>query len=151
MNKNQFLIDYPRASALSSAAWCSPTRRSDSKSFLRCGRTKVRCTTGASFNTSSALTVTRRSLLRGRYARSELTNVPTWWNARYDRFRRHPCPHRNPFERKLVDSVPEDVRNRMEELDQAFFAYPDDLTGLLFAYVASYPEVFGPSPRAGDA
>ena len=30
------------------------------------------------------------------------------------------------------------------KLDEAFMAYPDNLTELLFAYVAAHPEAFGP-------
>jgi hypothetical protein len=36
----------------------------------------------------------------------------------------------------------------LEGLDQAFMAYPDDLTGLLYAFVAARPESFGEVPAA---
>src|SRR5437773_144759 len=44
---------------------------------------------------------------------------------------------------RLLESVGEAARTRLEELDSEFFSYPDDLTELLFAYVAARPEVFG--------
>jgi hypothetical protein len=34
----------------------------------------------------------------------------------------------------------------LEGLDQAFMAYPDDLTGLLYAFVSARPESFGDVP-----
>ena len=34
----------------------------------------------------------------------------------------------------------------LEELDQAFMAYPDDLTGLLYDFVAARPQSFGEVP-----
>jgi hypothetical protein len=43
------------------------------------------------------------------------------------------------------------VLEELEPLDQEFFAYPHDLTGLLFAYVSKYPEEFGPLPKPDDA
>ena len=45
-----------------------------------------------------------------------------------------------------MHSLPEPVMAQFAALDQRFFAYPDDLTELLFAFVASHPEVFGPTP-----
>jgi hypothetical protein len=58
-----------------------------------------------------------------------------------------PLPASQAMREKLVASVPEGIQEQMEELDQAFFAYPDDLTSLLFAYVASHPEPSDPFPR----
>jgi hypothetical protein len=43
-------------------------------------------------------------------------------------------------ERALQIGAPGDT----SELDEQFMAYPDNLTELLFAYVASHPEAFGP-------
>jgi len=57
-----------------------------------------------------------------------------------------PLPASQSAREELVDSAPEDVQDRLEELDEAFLAYPDDLTALLFAYVANHPDVFGPVP-----
>jgi hypothetical protein len=62
-----------------------------------------------------------------------------------------PLPTSQSARESVVDSVSTDVRDRLEELDQEFFAYPDDLTDLLFTYVADHPEVFGPVPVDGDA
>ena len=39
----------------------------------------------------------------------------------------------------------------LEPLDQEFFAYPHDLTQLLFAYVSKYPDEFGPIPEPDAA
>jgi hypothetical protein len=36
---------------------------------------------------------------------------------------------------------------RLDGLDQEFFAYPDNLTDLLFAFVSSHPEEFGVVPN----
>jgi hypothetical protein len=35
-------------------------------------------------------------------------------------------------------------------LDNEFFAYPHNLTDLLFAYVSKHPEEFGTPPTADD-
>lgn len=45
---------------------------------------------------------------------------------------------------------PDEILEALGPLDQEFFAYPHDLTELLFAYVSKYPEEFGPIP-APDA
>jgi hypothetical protein len=37
----------------------------------------------------------------------------------------------------------EEVREHLKRLDLEFFKYPDNLTDLLFAYVAKHPEEFG--------
>jgi hypothetical protein len=52
---------------------------------------------------------------------------------------------------RLQEQLGDSARDRLEELDQEFFVYPDDLTALLYAYVASHPETFGPVPVQGDA
>jgi hypothetical protein len=45
-------------------------------------------------------------------------------------------PPRERDERQaILDSLHEEQRAQLESLDDAFFGYPDDLTGLLFAYV----------------
>lgn len=41
----------------------------------------------------------------------------------------------------VLDSLATD--DALDVLDQEFFAYPDDLTGLLFAFVSKRPETFG--------
>jgi len=42
----------------------------------------------------------------------------------------------------------DDIREKLSALDNEFFAYPHNLTELLFAYVSKFPEEFGtlPSP-----
>ena len=52
---------------------------------------------------------------------------------------------------ELVDSLAESLQEQMAEFDQQFMAYPDDLTELLFRYVAGHPDVFGPVPSSEDA
>jgi hypothetical protein len=47
---------------------------------------------------------------------------------------------------KVMHSLSELVEAKFAALDQRFFSYPDNLTELLFAYVAAHPEVFGPTP-----
>ena len=47
---------------------------------------------------------------------------------------------------KVMHSLPEPVAAQFASLDGRFFAYPDDLTELLFAFVAAHPDVFGPTP-----
>ena len=47
---------------------------------------------------------------------------------------------------KIMHSLPEPVAVQLASLDERFFAYPDDLTYLLFAFVAAHPDVFGPTP-----
>ena len=37
----------------------------------------------------------------------------------------------------------DDIHSKLKCLDSNFFAYPNDLTTLLFDYVSSHPEVFG--------
>lgn len=46
-----------------------------------------------------------------------------------------------------VDSLSAEAREQFEFLDSDFMSYPDNLTVLLFAYVASHPEAFGPIPK----
>jgi len=54
-----------------------------------------------------------------------------------------PLPESKDDRERLLESVGGAARARLEELDSEFFSYPDDLTELLFAYVAARPEVFG--------
>jgi hypothetical protein len=41
----------------------------------------------------------------------------------------------------------EETLDELAALDAEFFAYPHDLTELLFAYVSRHPEEFGPLPE----
>lgn len=49
---------------------------------------------------------------------------------------------------EIMDSLPESAADQLGVLDDQFFAYPDNLTELLFAFVAAHPEVFGPIPES---
>jgi hypothetical protein len=53
-------------------------------------------------------------------------------------------PRSETERQELMGSLSDDALARLEEIDQQFFEYPDNLTELLFAYVAARPEVFGP-------
>ena len=53
--------------------------------------------------------------------------------------------------RSMAALFPNQVLTELEPLDQEFFSYPHDLTGLLFAYVSQHPEEFGPLPKPDDA
>jgi len=45
---------------------------------------------------------------------------------------------------------PDEVLEQLGTLDNEFFAYPHNLTDLLFAYVSRHPEEFGELPKADD-
>ena len=45
----------------------------------------------------------------------------------------------------------DEILEKLETLDQEFFAYPHNLTELLFAYVSEHPEEFGTLPKPDDA
>ena len=49
------------------------------------------------------------------------------------------------FER--LDDIGEDGEDELIELDEAYDTCPDDIIGLLFAFVGKHPEVFGPRPE----
>jgi len=46
-----------------------------------------------------------------------------------------------------LDSLSQTQQEMLESADTEFFEYPDDLTTLLFAYVARHTEAFGPIPE----
>jgi hypothetical protein len=46
-----------------------------------------------------------------------------------------------------LDALSEKQQDRLQALDSKFFEYPDNLTDLLFAFVAKHPESFGPIPE----
>lgn len=58
-----------------------------------------------------------------------------------------PLPDSQDKCQELIDSLSSSASSQLETLDEEFLAYPDDLTELLYAYVASHPEVFGPVPE----
>ena len=62
-----------------------------------------------------------------------------------------PMPASRSARENLVESTPQDIRDRLELMDHEFLAYPDDLTSLLFAYVTNHPSVFGSASPAGEA
>jgi hypothetical protein len=45
---------------------------------------------------------------------------------------------------------PDEVLEQLAALDNEFFAYPHNLTNLLFSYVSKHPEEFGELPKADD-
>jgi len=53
--------------------------------------------------------------------------------------------------RSVAADFPEEIPEKLETLDQEFFAYPHSLTDLLFAYVSKHPEEFGTLPNPDDA
>ena len=53
--------------------------------------------------------------------------------------------------RSAAADFSDEILEKLEPLDQEFFAYPHDLTGLLFAYVSAHPEEFGSLPKPDDA
>jgi len=53
--------------------------------------------------------------------------------------------------RSVAADFPDEVLEKLETLDQEFFAYPHDLTDLLFAYVSRHPEEFGKVPKPDDS
>jgi hypothetical protein len=44
----------------------------------------------------------------------------------------------------LINELGNEVEDKLNGIDSEFFAYPDNLTELLFDYVRSNPNVFGP-------
>lgn len=47
---------------------------------------------------------------------------------------------------EAMHSLPEPVTAQFAALDDVFFEYPDNLTELLFTFVAEHPDVFGATP-----
>lgn len=58
-----------------------------------------------------------------------------------------PLPSSREDCEQLVASLSEEDKKKFETLDSEFFSYPDNLTELLFEYVASNPAAFGPTPK----
>lgn len=44
----------------------------------------------------------------------------------------------------------DELMEKLGSLDNEFFAYPDNLTDLLFGFVSKHPEEFGELPKADD-
>lgn len=49
-----------------------------------------------------------------------------------------------------MDSLPDLTSEKISALDDRFFAYPDNLTELLFDFVAAHPNAFGPIPAKDE-
>ena len=47
-----------------------------------------------------------------------------------------------------LDALSSEAQDQLYTIDKAFIRYPDNLTDLLFAFVASHPDTFGPTPNA---
>jgi hypothetical protein len=64
-------------------------------------------------------------------------------------------PRGLPSDREAIQSVAADfsdeILDTLTALDQEFFAYPHNLTDLLFAYVSEHPEEFGTLPKPDGA
>lgn len=58
----------------------------------------------------------------------------------------------NPEEITLAASdFSSETEEKLDALDREFYQYPNDLTGLLFAYVSKHPDEFGKLPEPDDA
>lgn len=57
-----------------------------------------------------------------------------------------PLPDDQSARTRLLGELDDGALSALDDLDQEFFAYPDDLTELLFDFVRSHPEAFGPVP-----
>jgi hypothetical protein len=53
--------------------------------------------------------------------------------------------------RSVAAGFSDEILEKLEPLDQEFFAYPHSLTDLLFAYVSEHPDEFGKLARPDDA
>jgi Domain of unknown function (DUF4375) len=53
--------------------------------------------------------------------------------------------------RSVAADFPNEILDELELLDQEFFAYPHNVTDLLFVYASAHPEEFGTLPRPDDA
>jgi hypothetical protein len=55
-----------------------------------------------------------------------------------------------PIEREkreqVLEHIPLDAIGQLDKLERLFFAYPDDLTELLYEFVCSRPDAFGVCP-----
>lgn len=61
-------------------------------------------------------------------------------------FSASPLPDSREACEHIADSLSDEAREQLDALDSEFMAYPDNLTELLFAYVAAHPEEFGAVP-----
>ena len=57
-----------------------------------------------------------------------------------------PVPSDSDARCDALDAAGKDGEELLSELDSKFYSYPDDLTDLLFAFVAKHPDEFGAAP-----
>jgi hypothetical protein len=57
-----------------------------------------------------------------------------------------PIPNDSDARCEALDAAGEEAEELLDELDSKFYAYPDNLSELLFAFVAKYPNEFGAVP-----
>jgi hypothetical protein len=57
-----------------------------------------------------------------------------------------PLPLTQDGRRSAMDALSEECQDLLAALDSEFFAYPDNLTEMLFEFVYQHPESFGPAP-----
>ena len=50
-----------------------------------------------------------------------------------------------------IDDASDDIDDRLNALDSQFFAYPDDIHELLFAFVANHSREFGELPGSENS
>lgn len=55
----------------------------------------------------------------------------------------NPVPDSRDARQRILDSLGKAARAKLADLDKQFFAYPDNLTDLLFEYVRAHSQVFG--------
>jgi hypothetical protein len=60
-------------------------------------------------------------------------------------------PHTPEAIRSLAADFSDEILEKLETLDQEFFAYPHSLTDLLFDFASKHPEEFGTLPKPDDA
>ena len=59
-----------------------------------------------------------------------------------------PLPPTQEGRYRVLDARDESVQEQLAALDAEFFAYPDNLTDLLFEHVRGHPAVFGAVPNS---
>jgi hypothetical protein len=57
-----------------------------------------------------------------------------------------PFPEDQDARQAMLEGLNKETIDQLESLDAEFYAYPDDLTELLFEFVRAHPEEFGPTP-----
>jgi hypothetical protein len=58
----------------------------------------------------------------------------------------HPLPVDHGARGQLLEKLGDHAQAQLAALDSEFMDYPDNLTELLFEFVRSHPDVFGPTP-----